>query len=152
MANRAWRYVDARQYEKAIESATTAGEFNAGLPDLGWVLGYSLVYLGRFDEAREIPQIEDYFVVTALLLVRSGQMEEARAYVSERREQMLGRPADIAMLYAIIEDADEAFKWIDKAIEERHRGILLLGTWELFDPIRSDPRFDAALNRIGFTG
>ena len=152
LANRAWRYVDARQYEKAIESATAAGEFNAGLPDLGWVLGYSLVYLGRFDEAREIPQIEDYFVVTALLLVRSGQMEEARAYVSERREQMLGRPADIAMLYAIIEDADEAFKWIDKAIEERHREVLLLGTWELFDPLRSDPRFDAALSRIGFTG
>jgi hypothetical protein len=122
------------------------------LPDLGWVLGYSLIYLGRFDEAREIPQIEDYFVVTALLLVRSGQMEEARAYVSERREQMLGRPADIAMLYAIIEDADEAFKWIDKAIEERHREVLLLGTWELFDPLRSDPRFDAALSRIGFTG
>ena len=64
---------------------------------------------------------------------------------------MQRRPADVVMLYAIIEDADQAFKWIDRAIEERHREILLIGTWELFDPLRSDPRFDAALNRIGFT-
>jgi adenylate cyclase len=152
LANRAWRYFDARQYEKAIESARTASKFDAGLPDPGWILGYSLVYLGRFDEAKKIPQVEENFIVMALMLVRSGQMDEARAYVAERHEQMLGRPANIAMLYAIIEDADEAFRWIDKAIEERHREILLLGTWELFDPLRSDPRFDAALSRIGFTG
>jgi len=151
-ANRAWRYIDARQYEKAIESARAANEFEAGLPDPDWVLGYALVYLGRFDEAKEVSRVEENPMVTALMLVRSGQMDEARAYVAERRDQMLGRPADVAMLYAIIDDADEAFRWIDKAIDERHREILLLGTWELFDPLRSDPRFDAALSQIGFTG
>ena len=119
--------------------------------DSYWVLAYALVYLGRLDDARLIPQVETNGIVNTLMLVRTGQMDEARAYVAARHEQM-SRPADIAMLYAIIEDADEAFRWIDKAIEERHREILLLSTWELFDPLRSDPRFDEALNRIGFTG
>ncbi len=105
-ANRAWRHIDSRQYEKALESARTAGELDAALADTNWVLGYSLVYLGRFDKAKEIPGIEDHSIVTALMLVRSGQMDEARAYVAERYQQMLDRPADIAMLYAIIEDAD----------------------------------------------
>ena len=46
---------------------------HAGRFDLGWGLGYSLVYLGRFDEAQKIPRIEENFVVTALMLVRSGE-------------------------------------------------------------------------------
>jgi tetratricopeptide (TPR) repeat protein len=149
--NIAWRYFDARQYEKAIESAEAAIAIDPNVVDSYWVLAYALVYLGRLDDARLIPQVETNGLVNTLMLVRTGQMDEARAYVAVRHEQM-SQPADIAMLYAIIEDADEAFRWIDKAIEERHREILLLSTWELFDPLRSDPRFDEALNRIGFTG
>ena len=115
------------------------------------MLGYSLAYLGQFDDARLMTAAERNGIVKTLMLARTEQMDEARAHVEALHGQM-DRPADIAMLYAIIEDADEAFRWIDKAIEERHREILLLSTWELFDPLRSDPRFDEALNRIGFTG
>ena len=86
----------------------------------------------------------------ALMLVRTGQMDEARAHVEAVYEQM-DRPADIAMLYAIINDADQAFRWIDMAIDGHYREALLLQTWEIFDPLRPDPRFAAALGRIGFT-
>ena len=149
--NSAWRYFDARRYEEAIENAEAAIAIDPNVVGANWVLGYSLVFLGRLDDARLIPVAEGNGIVKALMLVNTGQMDAARAHVEALYEQM-DRPADIAMLYAIVEDADEAFRWIDKAIEERHREILLLGTWELFDPLRSDPRFDEALNRIGFTG
>ena len=110
-----------------------------------------MIYLGRFEEAQQVPGIEENAVASTLLLARSGQHGEARTHIDTVRDQM-ARPFEVAMLYAIVGDADEAFYWIDKGIEERYRGALLLGTWELFDPIRSDPRFDAALRRIGFTG
>lgn len=150
-ANAAWRYIDARQYEKAIEKARTAIAIDPGLTDPYWSLGYALVYLNRFEEAKLVPGMESHRIVSTMILARTGQVEEARSRVDTFRDQM-DRPIDVAMLYVIVEDFDEAFYWIEKAIEERHRGALLLGTWELFDPIRSDPRFDAALNRIGFTG
>ncbi len=150
-ANRAWRHFDARRYEKAIESAEAAIAIDPAVVDSYWVLSYSLVYLGRFDDERLIAQVEANGIVKTLLLVRTGRMDEARAHVEALHQQM-DRPADIAMLYAIINDADKAFYWIDKAIEGRHREALLLRTWEIFDPLRSDPRFNAALIRIGFTG
>lgn len=150
-SNAAWRYIDARQYEKAIEKARAAIAIDPGVADAYWSLGYALVYLNRFEEAKLVPGIEGHRIVTTMILARTGQIEEARSRVDAFRDQ-LDRPIDVAMLYAIVEDVDEAFHWIEKAIEERHRGALMLGTWELFDPIRSDPRFNAALNRIGFTG
>ena len=148
-ANAAWRYIDARRYEKAIESAEAALAIDPDLQDSRWTRGFALVYLGRIEEAKSIPGIDGHTVLTALMLVRTGQMNEARAYVNSLRENVV-RPADVAMLYAIVEDADKAFKWVEKAIDEHHREILLLGTWESFDPIRADPRFDVALSRIGF--
>ena len=150
-SNAAWRYIDARQYEKAIEKARAALAIDPGTTDAYWSLGYALVYLGRFEEAKQIPGIEGHTILTTMMLVGSGQLEEARSRLDAYREQM-DRPIDIAMLYAIVEDADEAFHWIEIGIEEGHREALLLATWELFDPLRSDPRFDAVLRRIGFTG
>jgi len=151
LTNAAWRHFDARQYEKAIESAEAAIAIDPAIVDAYWVLGYSLVFLDRFDDPRLIPQLEKNGMVKTLLLVRTGQLDEALAFVNELQAQM-DRPADVAILYAIINDADAAFYWIDKAIEERHREVLLLRTWEVYDSLRSDPRFDEALNRIGFTG
>lgn len=148
--NSAWRYFDARQYERAIENAEAAIAIDPDVVDSYWVLGYSLVYLGRLDDARLIPLVEGNGILKALMLVKTGQMDEAGAHVEALYEQM-DRPADIAMLYAIINDADEAFSWIDRAIEGRYREALLLKTWEIFDSLRSDPRFAEALNRIGFT-
>ena len=150
-SNAAWRFFDARQYEEATRSAETAIAINPAIVDAPWVLGYSLVYLGRFDDPRLARLAEENPAVRALLLARSGKTDEARAHVEAMHEQ-LDRPSDRAMLYAIVGDTDKAFFWIDTAIEERHRGVLLLNTWELYDSLRSDPRYDAALTRIGFRG
>jgi len=149
--NAAWRYFDARQYEKVVENAEAAIAIDPAIVDSYWALGYALVFLDRFDDARLTALVEQNPMAKTLLLARTGQMDKARAHVEAIHTQM-DRPADIAMLYAIVENADEAFLWIDKAIEERHREVLLLGTWQVFDSLRSDPRFDAALSRIGFTG
>lgn len=146
--NAAWRSIDARQYEQAIDRARAASLIDPNMQDAIWSQGYALLFLGRLEEAAALRMINDHPILHTLLLVKTGQLDQARAYVEdyERRAQ---RPADLVMQYAILEDADKAFEWLDVAIEERYRGTLLLGTWELFDPLRSDPRYDAALKRLG---
>jgi TolB-like protein/Tfp pilus assembly protein PilF len=58
-------------------------------------------------------------------------------------------PFDAAVGYAYAGDADEALRWLEKAVEERCSGIMYLGVNPTFDGLRSDPRFISLLRRIG---
>jgi len=89
----------------------------------------------------------------------------AQAYVSRGRQgflrlwaedlEQLHRegvpPATVAQVYALIGDADNAFKWLEKGYLERD-GFLL---WMKMDPdwtsFRSDPRFQDLERRIGLS-
>jgi len=89
----------------------------------------------------------------------------AQAYVSRGRQgflrlwaedlEQLHRegvpPATVAQVYALIGDADNAFKWLEKGYLERD-GFLL---WMKMDPdwtsFRSDPRFQDLEPRIGLS-
>jgi hypothetical protein len=47
----------------------------------------------------------------------------------------------IALVYAGLEDKDQAFSWLDKAYEERFNRLAYLKVEVLWDPLPSDPRF-----------
>jgi hypothetical protein len=55
----------------------------------------------------------------------------------------------IAALHASLGDVDEAFRWLDVAIEERAPGLILLRVHPRLDPIRKDPRYRPLLRRVG---
>jgi len=59
-------------------------------------------------------------------------------------------PHVIAMSYALAGDADEAFAWLDEAYRRRDPLLITLKGQPSFDPIRSDPRFDDLVRRVGF--
>lgn len=44
---------------------------------------------------------------------------------------------------------DRAFAWLDKAVEQRNWMIIYLKRDNVWDPLRSDPRFGALLRRVG---
>jgi hypothetical protein len=48
-------------------------------------------------------------------------------------------------------DKDRAFGWLDKAYEERSYLMAFLRVIPLADPLRSDPRFDDLVRRIGLS-
>lgn len=54
---------------------------------------------------------------------------------------------EIAMVYASLGDRDQAMNWLEKGFEERFNPGVLLRPG--FDPLRSDPRFQSLLSRIG---
>ena len=55
----------------------------------------------------------------------------------------------IALVYAGLEDKDQAFTWLEKAHEERFNRLAYLKVEALWDPLRSDPRFADLLRRVG---
>lgn len=55
-----------------------------------------------------------------------------------------------ACLYAQIGDKDKAFHFLEKAFEERSFRIAVLQVEPMLDPLRSDPRYDHLLKRIGY--
>jgi tetratricopeptide (TPR) repeat protein len=55
--------------------------------------------------------------------------------------------SEIAVVYAALGDRDQAMAWLEKGYEERFNPGVLLRPG--FDPLRSDPRFQNLLRRIG---
>jgi serine/threonine protein kinase/tetratricopeptide (TPR) repeat protein len=58
---------------------------------------------------------------------------------------------DIALVYAGLGDKDQAFHWLERAFDERFVLLFLLKAEPLFDSLRSDPRFQDLVRRIGLS-
>ncbi len=56
----------------------------------------------------------------------------------------------MAYVYAALGEADAAFEWLEKAYERRELTFTWIRVVPSLDPIRSDPRFQDLLRRIGF--
>jgi hypothetical protein len=58
-------------------------------------------------------------------------------------------PYGFAVLYAALGERDTAFEYLERAFEERDPMLLAVKVDPACDPLRSDPRFDELLRRIG---
>ena len=57
--------------------------------------------------------------------------------------------SDIAWDYIHLGEKDQAFKWLEKAYQERDPVLCSLKTDPIFDSLRPDPRFKALLKKMG---
>jgi len=80
--------------------------------------------------------------VRALYLTKLQQYQQLakEAYVS---------PLFFADLYALLDEKDEAFKYLEEAYQERQSKLTDLKLDPDYDNIRSDPRFAALVKKIG---
>jgi adenylate cyclase len=51
--------------------------------------------------------------------------------------------------YIGVGDNDKAFEWLEKSFAAHSPGLVALKVDPVFDPLRSDPRFDSLLRRVG---
>ncbi len=56
----------------------------------------------------------------------------------------------IAINLAVVGETEEAMTWLERAYEERDPVLIEAKVSPYLDPLRSDPRFDDLLRRIGF--
>jgi TolB-like protein/DNA-binding winged helix-turn-helix (wHTH) protein/Flp pilus assembly protein TadD len=80
----------------------------------------------------------------------SGKRSEALKLLSDlkkRSNSIYSHGSEIAVIYAALGDTDQAMNWLEKGYEERFNPGVLLRPG--FDPLRSDPRFQDLVRRIG---
>ena len=119
------------------------------------VLGEALLLSGDPDGALAEMQREPHDTMRSLGLAfvyaALGRREEA-----QRLLEVIGREhpdfsSAVAAGYARLGNADEAFKWLERALQERDGGVLELRAGPLFQPLRKDPRYVPLLRRIGLS-
>ena len=82
--------------------------------------------------------------------VASGKRSEASKLLNDlkkRSNSTSSHASEIAVIYASLGDTDQAMNWLERGYEERFNPGVLLRPG--FDPLRSDPRFENLVRRIG---
>jgi hypothetical protein len=94
----------------------------------------------------------------AYLQLQAGRWSDAERLLeasleTDRRQLAAGNelwtvPFDMACVHALRGEKDEAFRWLDKAIEGGWRGWPNAKWTPLLDPLRSDERFQKMMARL----
>jgi hypothetical protein len=123
------------------------------------VLGASLIQMGRAAEG--VAELEAAAAIASTDPVLLAWLAHAKAIGGEcgvartilaaleglRRERFV--PAyHLALAHVGLGDADEAFRQLDVACEERDPALINLNRDPRFDPVRSDARFAVLRNRL----
>jgi len=154
------RLLNARRYEDATNQCrkTLDMDPNFGLGHL--CIGTSYINRGHFEEG--IPELQkatellpgnpDSIVQLGIACALSGDHARARNVLSKLKNhsQPYRRAYSIAMLYAGLGDKEQAIFWLQKGYEERNDDMIYMKIEPVFDPIRSDSRFQDLIRRVGF--
>ena len=86
----------------------------------------------------------------AFVLARAGRVDETRRILATLLDQAArddGSAMDVAVVYAALGENDEAFAWLDRAVEERSFVAELHG--DLVASLESDPRYERFRTMLG---
>jgi Flp pilus assembly protein TadD len=153
-------YLIARQYDQAIpelRKIVAANPENA-LPHQ--FLGVAYEYTGQSHEAlAEFEQATDisrrdpiYLGALAHAYALFGRPEDARKILFELERDSTRKyvsPYNIALVWLGLGDKGQALTWLEKAYEDHSFALVSINSWPWFDPLRSDPRFQDLVRRIG---
>lgn len=133
MSHRAHRhlgrvYVQQRLYGEAVAEYRKAIELSNGSEQYLAELGHTF---GRWGKRREAENI-----------LRDLTSLSQRSYVS---------PYHFAVVYAGLDENGRALESLQKAVEDRSPGVVLLKVSPLFEHLRPDSRFQELLRRIGLS-
>jgi TolB-like protein/Flp pilus assembly protein TadD len=157
---RGYVLTNLRHYDEAIEQLrrVIALDPNNYMPN--WFLGIAYANKRRFDEA--IATSEKAVVLSSrasgalgvlgMCYGLAGRKVEANKTLDELLELNRRRyvtPVAMVQVYIGLGDKDRAFAWLEKAYQERSYFMAYLKVIPVADPLRSDPRFDDLLRRMG---
>jgi hypothetical protein len=83
-----------------------------------------------------------------------GRPEEASALLQHLEDQSRRHyvaPYWFALVHAGLDDRDTALTWLERGLEQRDVWLVWLKSDPRFDTIRSNPRFEQLLQRVGLT-
>jgi len=118
--------IQQRKYAEAIAELEKAKELSYGNSEAIGSIGYVLALAGDKAKARSV-------------------LEELKNLSRERYIP----PSNVALVYAGLDDQNEALGWLERACDERDVRLTILKVDPRWDSLRDNPRFVAILKRIG---
>ncbi len=84
------------------------------------------------------------------MLGQAGQSEMILEHLQQLSRHEYVSPYLFAIVYTGLGRKDEAFRWLNRGIEAHDYGVLGMLVDPVFESLRTDPRFEKCLQRIGF--
>ncbi len=155
-----WILKFAGRFSESIVEFRKALEMEPGYQWAMWQLGGALMSSGDYAGAIQVLQeaVERNRTPSGLSVLgqaygMAGRRREAEEVLGELRR--LSRqhyvPASCFVdVYWGLRDRDKVFEWLENSYQERSNRLLWLGVSADMDWLRSDPRLDSLLRRIGW--
>jgi len=161
-----WAYYLMRRYDDAITQSREVLEI-----DPNFILSYTTIAAaqtqkGEYDNAISILEsiynditsstgdIPPIFVAElAYAYAKSGNVGKAKQLIQNlelRTSKEYIDPYLISLIYVALDEFNEAFDWLDKALEVRSSRMVWIDVEPKFDPIRMDPRFRTLREKVGY--
>jgi len=149
------------RYDEAIEQCHTTLELDPNFSMAHACLGVAYWGKGMYKEAlgplQRSVELEGEGSVRTIHLAMgygfAGEKEKAEAFLKGLRKRPKTEYTDptwVAVLYTAIGDNDKALDWIEKACAERSPTATALMVDSRFTRLRTEPRYQALLSRMGF--
>jgi tetratricopeptide (TPR) repeat protein len=101
----------------------------------------------RYSRANPVPvAILGQMCAAACKRTSAGRWVKTLHRLSERR---FVPACALAASYTRLGQADKAFEWLEKAFSERSTWLVYMNVDPLLDNVRSDPRFERLVRRVG---
>jgi TolB-like protein/Flp pilus assembly protein TadD len=147
-------------YERAIAELRKALEMDPNRPRAHFELGATFVEKGDLDAG--IPELETavklsqgnprFVAYLGYAQAVSGDTSEAQKILKKleavSRQQYVS-PLEVALVYAGLNNRETALAWLEKAYTEHDVELYGLARERRAEPLRSDPRFQGLVQRVG---
>jgi TolB-like protein/DNA-binding winged helix-turn-helix (wHTH) protein/Tfp pilus assembly protein PilF len=153
-------FLIAHKYGESIQQSRKTIEMDPSFAVAHYQLGQALVQIRKYDEA--ILELQQAIELSrgnpictshlAYVYAVCGRRSEAIKLLHDLKngsDDNRSNAADIALIYAGLNERDQALTWLQKAYEQRFNPSVLLRP--AFDVLRSDPRFQDLLRRLGLS-
>jgi TolB-like protein/DNA-binding winged helix-turn-helix (wHTH) protein/tetratricopeptide (TPR) repeat protein len=156
------RYFFAHRYDLALEQYRSAVELDSNFVPARLALGHAYVQKKMFPEAiRELEKAVSlsggspvYVASLAHAYGVTGRRSDSLKLIDNLKELAGLRYVasfDMAIAWMGLSDNNRALASLEKALEERSPRLLFLRVEPRFDPLRSDARFQALIEKVGFS-
>jgi serine/threonine protein kinase/Tfp pilus assembly protein PilF len=159
-------YLFVERLDDALGLVRQMIELDSNAPQGYWVGGSLLMANGKYEEAvatfQKSLSLGDNQMALAKLGCAyglAGRPDEALKILDqlfEMRERQYAAPFNIARVYAGLGDNDNAFEWMEKAVEERDADLVFLKRYVeagagvyLGENFSTDSRYEDILRRVG---
>jgi serine/threonine-protein kinase len=159
----AWPDYYSRRFDEAIERLGKTVRGDSSFVGGQFRLGEAYAYKGVFDSAEArleaarglIGNHPDILGRLGYVYARSGRPEKARAIIdtlrSHYKKGKSDEPYDLAIIYTALGEKGRALDWLDTAYVERSTWIQFAKVSPELDSLRSMPRFQAFLKKVGLS-